>query len=433
MEKNKRISFVFLMLFGTLCFLAAQTTLPATDPAASTGQPSKEAAASQGEAISQSENLSYYIVETTEGVRFIQHIEWDHVQYISRYEIFLEQQNPADKSYKQVLNEFTEVNFVEVSIPAGKYRYKLKIYNLLGKLDGESSWQDFEVFLAIQPTVETFTPKNFYLDEEAPTSIIVTGKNFVEAADVFLVTSAVPGKAQGSVTKISPAQKIIDPSGQSVELIFDEVDLKSGLYDVVVQNPGGLKDSGGPFNIAFQKPLDLNVAIGWTPLIMFNFMSTSNDNYGVVNDFFESIHFLSATIRVTFIPIKKAYGYFGIELAPYASYFSDGKDGYTFEGFFAGTHLNLVYQKHFKKRKIVGNLRMGGGLSTFYDLKVEYSGGLVSDPINTWFFSSNVGLSLQYFIDKNMFIDVGADYQYNFTEGMSNALIRPGVFIGWQF
>jgi len=430
MENKKFISLVFLMLFGVLSFIAAQAVLPAVD--SGTGAVSQTEPVSTVETISQSENLSYYIVETQEGVRFIQRIEWNAVQYVYRYEIIVEQVDAANK-YIEVVKDFTEVNFIEISIPAGKYRYKVRVYNLLNRLEGESNWQDFEVFLAIQPNVETISPRMFYLDEEGATVITVTGKNIVENAELFLMTRNVPGKTQ-STTRIAPSQKKIDPSGGVAELVFNDLDLKIGMYDVIVQNPGGLKSSMGPFTIAFQKPIDLNVAIGWTPMKFLNYMSSSDANYDVVNDVLNHMYYFSTSLRVTFIPIKKSYGYFGIELAPYVAYFSDKKsEGYTVEGFFTGAHLNMVYQKHFIKRKLVGNARIGAGLSSFYDLQVDYGTGLVSDPINTWFYSANVGLSLQYFITKTIFVDVGADYQQNFPASMPHGLIKPGIFVGWQF
>ncbi|MCL2705614.1 MAG: hypothetical protein FWE72_05345 [Spirochaetaceae bacterium] len=425
MENKKRIIFVFLMLFGILSFIAAQVALPATEPntASETTQ--------QPETISQSENLSYYIMETETGVRFIQRIEWNPVDYVYRYGIIVEQKDSANK-YTEVVSDFSDENSIEISIPAGTYRYKIRAYNLLNRLEGESNWQEFEVFLAIQPEVNNFSPGRFYLDEEGATVITITGRDFVERADVFLVSRPVQGKTQ-TTTRLSPAQKKIDPSGESAELIFDDIDLKIGMYDVVVQNPGGLKSSSGPFYISFQKPVDLNISIGWTPMAFFNYMPSTDKNFEVVNDALDIPYFLSASMRIAFVPIKKSYGYFGLELAPYASYFTNKKsEGYTVEGFFMGGHVNLIYQKHFIKRKLVGNVRMGGGVSMFYNLEVDYGNGLVSDPFDTWFFSTNVGVSLQYFVTKKVFVELGADYQHNFPESMSYGVVRPGIFVGYQ-
>ncbi|MCL2480483.1 MAG: IPT/TIG domain-containing protein [Spirochaetaceae bacterium] len=431
MENKKHISLVFLMLFGILSFLAAQTGVTATAPA-----PANEPVP-QVESISQSENLSYYIVETEEGVRFVQRIEWNPVEYVYRYEAIVEQRD-ASNVYKEILNESTEVNFVEISIPAGRYRYKIKVYNLLNRLEGESTWQEFEVYLAIQPVLDSFSPGRFYLDEEGTTVITITGKDFVENAEVFLVTRPVPGKTQESV-RLTPSQKKIDPTGRVAEASFSDLDLKIGMYDVVVQNPGGLRSSAGPFYISFQKPIDLNISIGWTPMKIFNYMSDSSETneharYVATNEFMDYIYYYGLSMRFTFIPIKKAFGYLGVELAPYISSFSGNEsDGYAVEGFLTGANVNFVYQKHFIKRKLVGNARLGGGISMFYDLKISYDTGLISDPFTTWFYSANVGLSLQYFITKKVFVDIGADYQQNFSGSMPSGLIRPGIFFGYQF
>lgn len=432
MEINKRISLVLVIFFGTLNLLAAQDTVtePAAPAAGTTALPDQSA-----ETVSQAENLSYYIVETDNGIRFIQHIEWKPVQYVYRYEIIVEQIDQTNgKLYTEIVREFTEQNSIEISIPAGNYRYKIRVYNLLNKLDGESNWQEFDVFLAIQPDLESFSPRNYYLDDPIDGWITIFGNNFVENAEIFLLSKSSGGKSSAAAKRIVPLEKKFNPSGKEVEVRFREQDLATGDYDIVIQNPGGLDDSAGTLTIAFQKPVDLNISAGWTPMKFFNYKSSSDEYTPLIDESIDTKYFLTISARISFIPIKKSFGYFGIELSPFINSFSNEKsDGYTINGYVAGSHLNLLYQKPFIKKKLVGNVRIGAGVSTFYNLYIDYGNGLESDPLDTWFVSADVGLSLQYFITKQLFVDLGVDYQQNFANQLFSGFLRPGLFLGWQF
>ena len=236
-KKIKSISFLFIILFIAIGFSAAQDLLTGIAPLLN----------SDNRYIYQAEN--YYIVETREGIRFIQRLRWYPMEYVYRYEVIIEQQDQISGVFKEIVNESTEESFIEVSLSAGRYRYKVKVFNLLDRPDGESDWQDFEVFRAIQPRVDSFTPRNFYLDEESTRTITISGQNFKENAEIFLVPRRIETIIGISASGIFPDKKKVFSSGELLEISFKDADLSTGIFDIIVRNPGGLMDSAGPFNI----------------------------------------------------------------------------------------------------------------------------------------------------------------------------------------
>jgi len=79
----------------------------------------------------------------TKESHFVQRLTWVGDEYAIRYEVTIEKEE--DGEYKKVLQEFTTVFFIEVSLPHGKYRYQVIPYDFFGYPVPETEWMDFEV------------------------------------------------------------------------------------------------------------------------------------------------------------------------------------------------------------------------------------------------------------------------------------------------
>ncbi|ULQ59478.1 hypothetical protein K7I13_13535 [Brucepastera parasyntrophica] len=416
---DKRFSAgLFAVLFFLSFRLAAQTA--SGTPAPAEGDVPAETAA---------EKQAYYIEETEEGWRFIQMLEWPRQSHVRRYEIIVERQDDESREYTEFLRESVETNYIEISIPAGEYRYRLVVYNLLNRADGESDWLHFSVFRAIQPELENFAPRNYYLDETFDRSMVLSGDSFVEGAEIFLIEQDVPGEpVAGDIRrrrKIFPVEKTIDSSQRRAEVVFGDA-MQSGSYDVVVQNPGGLWSSAGTLTVKFQKPVDFNISAGYAPMILL---------YGSdMSTYFEKRFYpLGANIRMSLVPIKKTYGYFGFEIDGYWNFIKNEADGYTVSTHLIGGHFNLLYQKPLIPKRLVLNVRAGGGVFAFLNMYFDFGGGLESEPLNTWFPTAGGGLSLQWFVFKRLYADLGVTYMHFFSKEMPSGYLLPVISVGWQF
>ena len=72
-----------------------------------------------------------------------QRLTWVGDEYAMRYEVIIEQE--AEGAYISVLREFTEESFIEVSLPAGKYRCQVIPYDFLNQPVPVTEWMNFEV------------------------------------------------------------------------------------------------------------------------------------------------------------------------------------------------------------------------------------------------------------------------------------------------
>nr|WP_255823888.1 hypothetical protein [Treponema putidum] len=121
-----------------------------------------------------------YVIET-EGKKtvFYQTLSWEKVEGILHYEFELEKKEKNGKWVvidKKKLNK----NSLEVSLPAGNYRYRIKVINLLGQVDAVSADRYFDILLAYQPETFSVSPEAIYFDEEYSDVVSLSGKNFRE-------------------------------------------------------------------------------------------------------------------------------------------------------------------------------------------------------------------------------------------------------------
>ncbi|MDR3342209.1 MAG: hypothetical protein LBT14_05365 [Treponema sp.] len=360
----------------------------------------------------------YYEERTATGVPFIQRLTWESVASGYYYEAVVEQQDDFGQGYKEVLRRVTKVPVVECSLAPGQYRYQVLVYNRLGRIGARSEWAYFEVRSAIQPAVVHFTPNHFYLDKDTQWVLTVTGRNLTEESELSL-------RSQTNGTLIVPLHCNFGPSGGQAQLVFNPQQLIAGRYDVVVKNPGGLESSVGTFRIS-NSPLDIAVSAAYSPVFPI---------YGDFNTLYKRVFFPAGTfLRLGLIPFKGLRRAFGFELVPSWNYLASQQDDFTVHAHLLGFNGNGVFQQWFFNRVLALNIRAGGGVSLVYDFYFEFDQQRVSEPVSTWIFSVNGGVSLQWFIRKPFFAELGVEFVYIFSvDEPPPAYIRPAVGVGWRF
>ncbi len=422
----KKGYFIILLIFALGCTAFGQTSQP---PQANL----QEAVPAGDGKVDTSDASSYFIRETEEGVRFIQKIEWEPVSNILRYVIVVDQRYGNSDRYNEVVRESTENNFIELTIPPGNYRYKVEVYNLLNRLDGESDYLYFEVFRAVQPMIKEITPHNLYLDEDQPRRVTLIGDNFVLGSKIYLVPIR-EGISDNSETQrgvLVPADLKYSDVGDTVELVFNEQDLDINHFRIVVVNPGGLTSTYEALDIKFQKPLDINVSAGYAPLLpLFSGNSTDSDLKTVLDTPFYPLGF---TLKASVVPYKRAFGYFGLELSPFYNFVKADRSAYILQTNILGASVSFLYQKPFLGKKLFLNARIGGGVGAYTNMYFDYKNGIESDPLSTWFPLGTLGVSGQYFVFKKAFVELGLDLKVLFATEMTIGYLSPVLTAGWQF
>jgi len=95
---------------------------------------------------------------TAQESRSFHRFSWSGGEYSLRYEVVFELME--DDTYISYLREFTEFNYVDVSLPPGEYRFQVIPYDVLDRPAEASEWRHFLVLQAMQTIPETPQPSS---------------------------------------------------------------------------------------------------------------------------------------------------------------------------------------------------------------------------------------------------------------------------------
>jgi hypothetical protein len=348
--------------------------------------------------------------------RFVQTFGWQDQDNVLHYKIEIERQKETD--WEALVDEETEAAFFELSLAPGLYRYRVWVYDLLGKARGLTDWIQFEVLLAKEPEIFRFSPAGFYLDEDLAWELYLSGRNLVKGIGIYL-------QQEPDGKRIQPETITVEEQEDGARLVFHFGALDLGNYTIHAVNPGGLAASAGNFEIAFRKPTDISVSAGYRPLVSL---------YGEINELFGTRIFpVGAYGRLSFVPFKRRWGYIGFEIEPAWHYLWSNDSGYKVQAQLAGGILNGLYQWWLPNRVMALSFRLGGGIYSTLDYHFTFGRGS-SEPLTVLIPVAAAGVSFQWFIKKPFFVETGFDFTHFFSaDKVPPGYLRPFAGAGWQF
>ena len=152
--------------------------------------------------------------------KFTQRLNWKSDFKAMEYLVEVKNENSDE------ITEFkTEENFIEFTMPSGKYSWRVTAYDYLGRKSKITKWKEFEILKAMKPVikdVEKSAPLK-KLDSSTIVEIPLVSESISDAAKVELVDEILDRCISG---------KIVD--GKAV---FENV--IEGDYKVRITNPGG--------------------------------------------------------------------------------------------------------------------------------------------------------------------------------------------------
>jgi hypothetical protein len=322
--------------------------------------------------------------------------------------------------------------FIEVSLSPGKYRYKVLVYDLLGRVDHEMDWSLLDVIRAMPPALTRLNPESFLLDKEDQGEIILSGRNLIAESDVFLVPLD-----DGKDGIIRPLAWLPDPSGERARVVLDKKNLPPGRYAVHVRNPGNLEVSLDTLKVAYYRLLDVNLMAGYVPIVPL---------YGHLFSYMDGeVYPLGALARLSINPLARRNIAFELEPFLYTAwpykFPGAGSSGNTL--LLTGVKAYGLYRAPFANDRMVFNLRFGGG---FFYMYGKYSTNLGYSGNETMVFSNlipvvSAGISFQFRITESLFMEAGASFTHGIQMGEEEAAdvvpgygyIDPVLGIGWHF
>jgi len=316
-----------------------------------------------------------------------------------------------EEIFLEVFREFTDTASIEFSFPPGIYRYRITVYDLLDRPGESSEWARFQIILALEPELRDFSPLFFPLDGGSPLILNLTGLNLSPDAEVCIRHTekelAIFPK-EYSVETIISRENSGEPSPANAQLIFDIRKLVPGTYEIYLKNPGGLDTSAGTFEVSFKKAPGIFIGAAYAPLVPV---------YGNLDRLENSPIFpLGAALRFGWVPIKKAWGHLGLELAPNWNYLSSGSGQNKASYHVLGAEVNVLLQKWLPNYIMAVTFRAGAGLA---------------GTSNTLLPQAQAGAAFLWIFHEPFFTEIGIDFIHRFSgNGNPPGYLRPWLGVG---
>jgi len=351
-----------------------------------------------------------YYVDYSEGdPKLIQRLVWDKDEYVLYYEVSILVNDFG--WYREFLKDTTEDNFLPVSLPPGKYRYSVTPYDLLGIRGETSEWKEFEIMHAFQPVINSFAPDLFYLDKNQERVLYLSAENILEESEIYL---------QGATGFIRP--KKITINSKETTLVFEDLELIPGNYDIYVRNPGGLYTRKGEFVIRYQKPTDFFLKLAWNPAIPI---------YGYMDEIIGG-NIFPLGVSLSFQTVSSSRGLFnaGLELAASVFFLSPAipilpdSDFPTGEISFTSFDFNFTLQRRFNRNRMVFTFRFGFGVVILNSFELFQDSGIIIQV--------NLGVDFLVRLFGNFYLEAGLDFNNLFSPA-SSGIIKPRLGVSLQF
>jgi hypothetical protein len=305
-----------------------------------------------------------------------------------------------------------------MTLTVGEYRWKLRVYTVIGKVGAESDWRYFAVQKAVQPKIDSIEPK--WLEIPA----IPSG-----AVKITAIGSGFRGEGTAFLRNLSTHAEL-EPIfyGSADEnhftLTYNAADLAEGSYSVVIRDVSGLEESKGPFTVE-QHTRDMYLAAEYAALLPL---------YGGFFDYFAGAFFAAGGgLRIGSVFLLTDFADFGLEINPrftmLRSMFIDDPESDA-EAVMASGAVNAVARWR-PTLKTAVFARAGFGPAFFFNFK-RYRDDMETDPLTTWSFCVNLGASFRIFLWRSLYVEAGADYKNLFMRE-SAGLIEPSLGVGWRF
>lgn len=381
-----------------------------------------------------------------------QYLEWEEEdpEFVLNYEVVIEVLEKESGIYTEINRLQTETNntYIQVKpfLPPGNYRYKVITYNLIGIAVVESDWFEFRIVKAFKPEISNISAEvnhssTLFLDEINNGIFNIVGKNLFEEPnngnEISFTTYELKNKKKKNAEPLIPKIIELDDKNRRLKIQFDMDDLDVGTYIFMATDASGLKnviDKKNEIIVKFKKSVDFDISGGYTLPIIFD--ETINKYMG------SSVWPLSLYARLSFIPFKHRFGYFGMGLTGSYTRMISNKDTYRIGGNLLAAHALFLYQFPIRiklktsdqqKHIITLDFHAGAGFTFFNDFKFHFDHNIVSNPLNSLNISIDFGFAAQIYITNRLYTEIGADYIMAFVSDMEFGMLEPQISIGWQF
>ena len=143
----------------------------------------------------------------------------------------------------------TEESAVEVSLPAGSYRYRVTAIDILERDAAVSDWTAFEIFVAAAPTIQPPAPQATLAEDGSSLVLDVAVGSVTAGTTVELVNTATGKTVRGTLVLSGGAgvAQAGSETEQATKAQFKNVG--EGSWKMRVTNPSGLSSESKAFAV----------------------------------------------------------------------------------------------------------------------------------------------------------------------------------------
>ena len=402
--------------------------------------------------------------------KFTQRLNWKSDFKAMEYLVEVKNENSDE------ITEFkTEENFIEFTMPSGKYSWRVTAYDYLGRKSKITKWKEFEILKAMKPVikdVEKSAPLK-KLDSSTIVEIPLVSESISDAAKVELVDEILDRCISG---------KIVD--GKAV---FENV--IEGDYKVRITNPGGFSCESQELTVvdnsrieeemrlAEQKRLEEEMRLAeqkrleeekrlaehkrleeekrlaeeerlaeirrkkeerrnrpkkdfYVELGAGLLTGITDDPLSKVVEEFKPV----VDLKIEYLPKKIGSWKLGGEIESSFEYLLDetNKD-YDVYRFVVPVLANFSIMKEIKPEKMYAGIRAGGGLS-FLCNKFVFNSDMRSDSKFLHVgLAGDAQLCARYFINRSFVVELNSTCKYFRISGEDIISVSAGGLLGWRF
>ena len=351
--------------------------------------------------------------------RFIQYLSWESDGFALRYQVEIERQEQG--VFRRHLLESTENSYITVSLPPGNFRYRVIPFNLLNRPGRASEWLSFEIRPAVNPELERFSPDSFFVDSDRNYVLNLYGNNILPGSEIFLQNLFDDIIFPADVQVLSNTQAL---------LTFTHQQLITGVFQIVVRNPGGLEAAIRGFvinkpaanediflnenvliddDIASSRP-PINIYFGTSWITIVNLQGENHPLEEFLSGAAVNIGIVSSSLSFFNIGFELSGAWYSID-----SLLNDEEIGQSLL-----LETCFLLRKNSLTRKTALTFRAGAGmvLPISGDLSVMYM---------------NTGLSFLWLPFKRLYLEAGLNYSLLLAPENSSGLLRPWAGLGVKF
>ncbi|MCR4940539.1 MAG: hypothetical protein K5930_10610 [Treponemataceae bacterium] len=397
------------------------------------------------------EGSFYIMVDEENNTTIVQHFSWEASEDVFMYQFVLEKMNENGEFEEYDVQDIEE-NFVDYTLSAGEYRYKIGLYNFLDIIEVETPWTEVSIIKAIKPAINDVSPSLVYIDTGFDGEFTVKGKDLSEDISFKLIN-----EETGLVLAADVLEKDMEKNRFTIKI--DPLQVEPGTYTLSARNDGGLTFEYSPLTLIFSDNFDICVSLGAAyPLSLQKELMTDYWNWESFSK--QSQTSMRYNAHFTFVPFKMRLNYIGFTLN--ASAFAFAYDYYENEpeewslgnlNMFLFTtwkdqltaddhplyrilatlypvNIMVNYQRMLSPYFIL-DTHIGAGL-TLIDMSIEYPVGDTA-VFKTFGISATGGVGIQYSPWQHFYMELAGDYTFTLCPTFNIQYFTPAFSLGWRF